>query len=82
MRTKLLQATFTAYAVSDTRGRVVYDVAVDPSDNIFICGLIGTKGPVTFEAEAYHLDSWCNENGLILTKSIIHKTIDANVREV
>ena len=82
MRTKLIPVTVTTYAVSDTRGRVVYDVAVEPSDTLFLCGLIGTKGPVTFEAEAYHLGPWCNENGLILTKTVIHKTIGANVREI
>ena len=82
MRTKLIQVSVTAYAVSDIHGRVLYDVAVDPSDTLFICGLVGTNGSVTFEAEAYHLEQWCNENGLVLTKTRINKTISADIREV
>lgn len=53
-----------AYVVKDSFGNTNYDVVVDSSDNVCICGM-KTKANVSvyFESEAWHLKGWCEDYG-------------------
>jgi len=64
-----LKVSFVVYACRDSHGN--YDAALceDPSDTIQICLMKDKNGKgIYFESEAYHLENWCEENGLEYTE--------------
>ena len=62
-----MEFKYKIYAVTDIVGKQCAVVANDSGDIVQICGLLDTDLNSTyFESEAYHLDTWCTENGLLL----------------
>lgn len=55
----------TIFLVQDMHGNKDYAVVGDTSDTVQINGMRDQDGMLLhFESEAYHLKSWCKENGI------------------
>jgi hypothetical protein len=58
---------YAVYVVTDSFGNKTAVVSEEPCDCVHVCGMRGFNGQdIFFETEAYHLDKWCENNGLIL----------------
>lgn len=61
VKTKILMYL---YLVQDGFGQRDYAFCTEPSDTVFISGLQDSgEQKQVFEAEAYHLEGWCFNNG-------------------
>lgn len=55
------------YLVIDTKGNKTYACCEDSSNSIQISGMVSAEGKdLYFESNAYHLSTWCDENGIEL----------------
>ena len=64
-----MKISYVIYIVEDHRGNKDYGVVNEPSDTIQICGMRNKDDKsLYFESEAYHLETFCEENGLTLRK--------------
>lgn len=56
---------FIMIAVRDAHGNIWTVVAGDWSNTVQICGMYDKDGKnIYFESDAYHVATWCAENGL------------------
>lgn len=59
-----MKLSFLVYAIRDSRGNEWGTVAEDQNITVQVYGLYDSKGqPALFEAEAYHLKSFADDNG-------------------
>lgn len=76
MNTRTVPIEARVYAVVDAVHDTHTVMANDENDEVWIEALNAKGEYVTFEAEAYHLELWCQENGLILYEGIIETDVD------
>lgn len=67
---------YTAWLVRDTFGGSKSGVTQCSNDTVFIDSLLNPQGySLCFEAEFYHLERWCEENGLeLITEEGSHQS--------
>jgi hypothetical protein len=64
---KMKDITFKIYLFTDSSGKINYVVCEDSSSTVMVYGMRDQRGrTLHFEAEAYHLPIWCQENGIAL----------------
>jgi len=72
-----MKIQFKIYHLRDQHGNEWAGVVNDPSEDVLPFGLKGRDGsPLHFEAEAYHLAKWAQENGLELAVYDREEVID------
>ena len=63
-----MKVQFKVYKIVDSHGKEWGTVVEEASTDVQVCGMKNTAGEeIYFESEAYHLFSWCEENGLTFT---------------
>ena len=57
----------TVYLMIDSQGNKTGAIVEDPSDTVQVCGMHDQNGEsLDFESDAYHIHSWCKDNGIEL----------------
>jgi hypothetical protein len=70
-----MKFNYEIYVVTDSYNNKYAVVANEPADDVQISGMKNHLGErIYFESEAYHLNKWCEENGLNL--NIIEMEVD------
>ena len=67
--------TFKIYLLIDSHGEKTAVVTEDSSETVQVCGMKNPSGELLyFEAEAYHIETFCADNGIELR--VVNNSID------